>query len=967
MGYKLIKHLESANYNRKLFYLDHGAQDLPPIVNQTDIQPGSEARDLLTGEKWILNTEYKWIYIGTEDTLLPVPANEEAPKINSITVHPMSITVKPDSKMRFFASVDAEDNETPEVAWAISGQSSLNTKIDHTGLLTIAADEKSHTIIVTATSLATPSIAAQARVSLPYTEEERQKLTNPDLLFFEVNPTTILTVAGWTDEEKNPFTAVFDLNIAGYNIDFQSMNLRAEVVGNTDENTKVEIKYIGGVPKLVFSPGILEHARAIKITAYATVNGETYVANAMAHVEPKYTNKPIPFVVKFDWAPAVRALISNVEGKDTINLTYKAGTDPFIQLAYIIEGVNDFDRTVRFDLTKTPGNSKAYIDVQGRLHFDVAGEYVVDAYPIGNTSLKKELTIVTKQGVAAITPALKISPASISIHQGGRYTFVASAFGNEASETALDSIVWVVEGAISKDTVITSRGILTIGVGEEADTVFVTAYSTVNPSLRDTAIVEVLPVAVKKDGTIEEVPVWPTPKEYVRRMNRNGMPEWRPTHFIPVEDFDANRSEDYSKLIDKITVHSTEEKVYYTIYQYDPIPRKHSNFTMDYPISRHCEEAYPRGNAGSMSGEQAEELHHLIDLIGAQRQIAVGTVDDNKVKKNINDKIQLGFISETDGYGHTYLRPTLSINDYANEVYDRFKEDEKWHINRKEFDQTNTTQQNIVTHVDFFRATDGVLNIRTAVYDPRNPDNKYFTTKTVAIPMSSRDQSGLISAPQVESLESVVDEAIRNLTWDYNTSTGYLQMDRHGEDTRVQLLDATTARAGLMTASHVTRLGKVEEDIITINETLKSHASQISSLNTALTNAKTDLQNQINSLNTAMTEGFSNVVSQVTSLVNTGLKNINTTLTDMDADIEALDDSFSNYKTYVSNTYSTKTATTSEINSALSGYATQTWVNNQGFIKSLSGYATQTWVNNKNYATQSQINDLSRRISALGG
>lgn len=38
----------------------------------------------------------------------------------------------------------------------------------------------------------------------------------------------------------------------------------------------------------------------------------------------------------------------------------------------------------------------------------------------------------------------------------------------------------------------------------------------------------------------------------------------------------------------------------------------------------------------------------------------------------------------------------------------------------------------------------------------------------------------------------------------------------------------------------------------------------------------------------------------------------------------------------------------------LSGYATQSWVNSQGFLKSsdLNGYATQTWVNNQNYVKQ---------------
>ena len=46
--------------------------------------------------------------------------------------------------------------------------------------------------------------------------------------------------------------------------------------------------------------------------------------------------------------------------------------------------------------------------------------------------------------------------------------------------------------------------------------------------------------------------------------------------------------------------------------------------------------------------------------------------------------------------------------------------------------------------------------------------------------------------------------------------------------------------------------------------------------------------------------------------------------------------------------------------SALSGYATQSWVTSQGYLtsSSLSGYATQTWVNNKNYAVRESDNVL---------
>lgn len=67
-----------------------------------------------------------------------------------------------------------------------------------------------------------------------------------------------------------------------------------------------------------------------------------------------------------------------------------------------------------------------------------------------------------------------------------------------------------------------------------------------------------------------------------------------------------------------------------------------------------------------------------------------------------------------------------------------------------------------------------------------------------------------------------------------------------------------------------------------------------------------------------------------------------------------------NYLTEVPDNYATDTEVTQAITTALVGYATQTWVNQQGFAKetdipSLSGYATQSWVNGRGYQTAAQV------------
>lgn len=182
MGYKFVKHLESANYNRKLFFLDRGAIDLPPIVNLTDIMPGSESRSLSTGEKWVLNTHYKWVWIGTGDcccsgggassddgeTIVP----GEEPVIEGVTLTPMNITVGLGATVAFNASIQGNSALTQGITWTIKGQKSANTKISADGILTIGENETGKTITVRATAQGDTSKYAQAVVTVDFEMED---------------------------------------------------------------------------------------------------------------------------------------------------------------------------------------------------------------------------------------------------------------------------------------------------------------------------------------------------------------------------------------------------------------------------------------------------------------------------------------------------------------------------------------------------------------------------------------------------------------------------------------------------------------------------------------------------------------------------------------------------------------------------------------------------------------------------
>lgn len=75
MAFRLLAYMDGVEYNRKLFQIDGGEEDLPPITNKTDIQPGSEAHSLkVTSGRWKLNTDYVWVFVpypGTNGSVDP--------------------------------------------------------------------------------------------------------------------------------------------------------------------------------------------------------------------------------------------------------------------------------------------------------------------------------------------------------------------------------------------------------------------------------------------------------------------------------------------------------------------------------------------------------------------------------------------------------------------------------------------------------------------------------------------------------------------------------------------------------------------------------------------------------------------------------------------------------------------------------------------------------------------------------
>lgn len=75
------------------------------------------------------------------------------PTVSGVTVTPVTVTLQKGGAQTFTAAVNGTNNPSQAVTWSISGQEKAGTAIDASGKLTVAADETSGTITVTATSV----------------------------------------------------------------------------------------------------------------------------------------------------------------------------------------------------------------------------------------------------------------------------------------------------------------------------------------------------------------------------------------------------------------------------------------------------------------------------------------------------------------------------------------------------------------------------------------------------------------------------------------------------------------------------------------------------------------------------------------------------------------------------------------------------------------------------------------------
>lgn len=514
MGYKHIKHLESVEYNRKLFYLDRGAIDLPPITDLNSIRPGSEARSLTTGEKWVLNTKYKWVWVGNGDCCcsggngsgnnggngsadgdVPVPGEE--PTINGVTITPQNIIVGLGSVISFMAKIDGNSKLNQGITWTIKGQNSVQTKITADGILTIAENEKNKTITVRATSQGDPSKYAQAVVAVDPEMEEPLKEV---ITGVAITPRDVEVIRGRS--------VLFSAQATGINV--TNRKVHYSITGNTSGNTTINDD---GLLKVATD----ELSKLIIVKAVSDADSGVVDSTTVTTVVEADAENPVA-VTKVEIIP------DSVE--IGVGMSYQLAAvvhgemNPPLDVVWKVSGTTDPNTRITPNGTLFIGEDEkpGLISVEAISVFMPEMFAEADVIVVGKDDPKYP-DIVNQKTVDAVL----VVPDAVEVPENTLKIFSAIVIG---SNSPSQKVSWKLEGATIETTYVTDQGVVIVGMGETAKILTLTAVSEQDSTKVGTAYITVIGPSFEPTTGIEEVPKAPLGARYARQRLMNGETAW---------------------------------------------------------------------------------------------------------------------------------------------------------------------------------------------------------------------------------------------------------------------------------------------------------------------------------------------------------------------------------------------------------------------------------------------------------
>lgn len=145
---------------------------------------------------------------------------------------------------------------------------------------------------------------------------------------------------------------------------------------------------------------------------------------------------------------------------------------------------------------------------------EVYGEAIIDVVP-ADTPGVDEVTV----------DAILISPDMVELEQGWQIVFKATVIGkNNPSQ----EVTWALTGNNVQTTYLTDQGVLTIGIGETAESLQIRVTSVQDPTKYNIAYVTIAAYNASGDVGLTDVPATPLNTKYVRERTANGSAVWTP-------------------------------------------------------------------------------------------------------------------------------------------------------------------------------------------------------------------------------------------------------------------------------------------------------------------------------------------------------------------------------------------------------------------------------------------------------
>ena len=350
--------------------------------------------------------------------------------VSEVQISPTDISLEKGDSLQLKAKVFGINKPSQKVEWSIEGAQSEGTEISESGLLKIALRENAQTLTVKAVSVEDNSKFAIVTVKvLPATVTVDQ---------VKIRPNVSSVFAG----EELQLSA----KVSGTNE--PSQEVKWSLSGNKSSDTTISADGLLKVAKD-------ETAETLQITA---VSEEDKEKSATVIVEVLREEEELPFVEKVTISPKT---VSVNPGDHTLFQAKVLGrNNPSGEVSWTVEG-NTSENTVIADgmLTVGADETAETLKVTATSAFDPA------------KSASASVEVVTVEISSTVENVV------VSLKQGTVTRFYARVLGaNNPSQ----NVIWSLEGNVSKDTVITEDGELTIAKDETAETLVVTAISTEN-------------------------------------------------------------------------------------------------------------------------------------------------------------------------------------------------------------------------------------------------------------------------------------------------------------------------------------------------------------------------------------------------------------------------------------------------------------------------------------------------------